>query len=137
MDNRLPSAPFEWNYCFAGKAKEAIVLSSTESPDKHSYNLIWRVESRSPINKFIISLRQVGESQWHNLEVFSTPAALDYVSMFEQNNYEKDVVDGDYTITGLREATVYQIQIAAENAFGRSVPQNIFTFATKGAGNMI
>ena len=95
------------------------------------------LESRSPINKFIISLRQVGESQWHNLEVFSTPAALDYVSMFEQNNYEKDVVDGDYTITGLREATVYQVQIAAENAFGRSVPQNIFTFATKGAGNMI
>ena len=52
----------------------------------------------------------------------------------EDNNYEKDTVNGRFRITGLEEASVYQVKIAAENAFGISRPLNIFTFATKGAG---
>ena len=109
------------------------MLSSTESPDKYSYNLIWRTESKAPISKFVISLRQVGESRWHNLEMLVDSSVKNEVRL-GQNNYERDVVDGEYTITGLQEASVYQVKIAAENAFGVSKPQNIFTFATKGAG---
>ena len=45
-----------------------------------------------------------------------------------------DVVDGRVRLTGLRAASVYQVMIATENSFGLSIPQNIFTFATRGAG---
>merc|ERR1712107_971306 len=51
----------------------------------------------------------------------------------QDNDYEKDTVNGRFRITGLEEASVYQVKIAAENVFGISTPLNIFTFATKGA----
>ena len=49
-------------------------------------------------------------------------------------NTQVDVVDGRVRLTGLRAASVYQVMIATENSFGLSIPQNIFTFATRGAG---
>ena len=34
-----------------GFAKEAIVLSSSESREEQSYNLIWRAESRAHVSR--------------------------------------------------------------------------------------
>jgi len=113
-----------------GHAKEAIVLSSTESQEKSSYNLIWQVQSKTPVSKFIISLRKVGDALWKNYDVVvDIPEYVDD----QDNDYEKDTVNGRFRITGLEEASVYQVKIAAENVFGISTPLNIFTFATKGA----
>jgi len=114
-----------------GHAKEAIILSSTESQEKYSYTLFWQVESKSPVSKFIIYLRKVGDSLWKNYEVdVDVP---EFIADDDNNNYQKDTVNGRFKITGLEEASVYQVKIAAENVFGLSSPLNIFTFATKGA----
>ena len=119
-----------YNGSISGHAKEAIILSSTESQEKYSYTLFWQVESKSPVSKFIIYLRKVGDSLWKNYEV-DVP---EFIADVDNNNYQKDTVNGRFKITDLEEASVYQVKIAAENVFGLSSPLNIFTFATKGAG---
>ena len=121
-----------YNGSISGHAKEAIILSSTESQEKYSYTLFWQVESKSPVSKFIIYLRKVGDSLWKNYEVdVDVP---EFIADDDNNNYQKDTVNGRFQITGLEEASVYQVKIAAENVFGLSSPLNIFTFATNGAG---
>ena len=112
-----------------GDAKEALVLSSTESPEKHSYQLTWRVESHSPIARFLISWRRVGDEHWRQ-----TSVPVDIPDYDNLKNFDEDITAGSFLFTNLKEASLYQVKIASENTFGMSNPKNIFTFATKGAG---
>ena len=54
-------------------------------------------------------------------------ASVYQVKMMNNDYYDDDDDDDD----------VYQVMIATENSFGMNTPQNIFTFATKGAGEKI
>ena len=45
-----------------------------------------------------------------------------------------DIKTGELLISGLSEATVYQVKIGARNSFGWNYSEDIFVFGTKGAG---
>ena len=40
---------------------------------------------------------------------------------------------GEFLLTGLKEATVYQVKIGARNDFGWTYSEEVFMFGTKGA----
>ena len=83
----------------------------------------WSVLSRAPVQNFVLSLRKLGEEQWR---VFDIPD-------FTRQQDRHDTYLGKYNFTGLDEASVYQVTVAARNEFGLKQAENIFTFATKGA----
>ena len=104
----------------SGQAREAVITSSTESEAKHSYRLAWSVQSRAPVDQFVLSLRKLGAERWTAVEVEAGPEV-------------RETSHGHYTFTGLEEASVYQVTVASRNEFGLKHPENIFTFATQGA----
>ena len=103
-----------------GQARAAVISSSTESLSKHSYLLEWTVQSRSPVQSFVLSLRQLGAEEWRVFELEAQPQ-------------EREVSKGRYKFTGLEEATFYQVTVATRNEFGLNQPEKMFTFATAGA----
>ena len=78
------------------------------------------------MQNFVLSLRKLGEEQWRVLDIRSEVPDL-------TRHQDRDTYQGKYNFTGLDEASVYQVTVAAENEFGLTQTENIFTFATKGA----
>ena len=78
------------------------------------------------MQNFVLSLRKLGEEQWRVFDILSD--APDLSRHQDRHNYQ-----GKYNFTGLGEASVYQVTVAARNEFGLKQTENIFTFATKGA----
>ena len=86
----------------------------------------WSVHSRSPVQNFVLSLRKLGAEQWRVFDILAE--APDASRGRDKHSYR-----GKYNFTGLDEASVYQVTVAAKNEFGVKPTENIFTFATKGA----
>ena len=60
---------------------------------------------------------------WDSYTIATSDQDLDQVRHF-----------GQYLLTGLSPATVYQVKIGAKNAFGWNYSDEIFVFGTKGSG---
>ena len=114
------------NILFAGQAKEAIILSPSESLSQNSYNLEWTVQSKSPISLFEVAVRKAGDDAWKIQEVT--------VDIPEVSDSEDELGDWSLDLTGLEPSSLYQVRVASRNRFGLSQPGHVFTFATKAAG---
>ena len=78
------------------------------------------------MQNFVLRLRKLGEEQWRVLDILSEVPDSSRLQ-------ERDTYQGKYNFTGLDEASVYQVTVAAKNEFGLKQTESIFTFATKGA----
>jgi len=106
-----------------GLAREAIILSPTESLSQTSYNLEWTVQSRSPISEFEVSVRVAGDTDWEVYEVT--------VDKPEVAGSEDTLGDWSLELTELLPGTLYQVTVASRNTFGITQPGKPFTFSTK------
>ena len=109
-----------------GLAKEAIILSPSESLSQNSYNLEWTVQSRSPISEFEVSVREAGDTDWEVYEVT--------VDKPEVAGSEDTLGDWSLELTELQPGTLYQVTVATRNTFGITQPRQPFTFSTREPG---
>eukprot|EP00090_Calanus_glacialis_P006041 TRINITY_DN14733_c0_g1_i1.p1 TRINITY_DN14733_c0_g1~~TRINITY_DN14733_c0_g1_i1.p1 ORF type:complete len:241 (+),score=67.28 TRINITY_DN14733_c0_g1_i1:101-724(+) len=108
-----------------GFAKEAIILSPSESVSQTSYILEWTAQSKSPISQFEVSVRKAGDTEWKVHEV--------NIDIPDVSESEDTLGDWSLELTGLEPSTLYQAAVASRNRFGLSDKGHVFTFATKAA----
>jgi len=106
----------------SGKAEAAIINSDAKGAELNRYHLQWTADSFSPINKFRVEFKEVGESQWQ----------ADETTAIKIPQEEKKFT-GSYVIPRLRPATHYVARVSSQNTYGYSNPSQVFSFSTKGA----
>ena len=102
---------------------------------QNSYMLEWTAQSKSPISQFEVSVRKAGETEWKAHEVtVDIPEVSDNDS--DDTLGDSEMYEGRLDLTGLEQATQYQVTVASRNIFGLSEHGHVFTFSTKGAGKL-
>ena len=117
--NILSDLFFGW---IAGKAEPADITSEPKGTEYDRFHLDWTAESYSPISKFRVEFKAVGEENWRSDE--TTAIKLPH---------EEKTFQGSYVIPRLRPATVYMARVSSQNMYGYSNPSQVFKFATRGA----
>ena len=109
-----------------GEARPAVILSGPESEQEDSYQLVWSVASRAPVNSSVVSVRRQGEELWtkHDVNVSDDNEAVNATE--DDEDYT-----GALTLTDLKPGTTYEVSVATRNSFGLVDHGNIFTFTTK------
>jgi len=109
-----------------GEARPAVILSGPESEQEDSYQLVWSVASRAPVNSSVVSVRRQGEELWtkHDVIVSDDNEAVNATE--DDEDYT-----GALTLTDLKPGTTYEVSVATRNSFGLVDHGNIFTFTTK------
>lgn len=118
---------FTIKYFFLGAANPATFKKDRWHLSPDSYTLIWTVDSYSPIIEYNLLFREFEENgdsrDWIK---FIIPA---------DGHSPGPLHSKSYTLTGLKQATVYQAMVVSRNKYGWSHPSSIIKFATEGAGN--
>ncbi|XP_029708201.2 neurotrimin [Aedes albopictus] len=113
-----------------GRPMQASFKPSTEMSSPTTHNLIWQVESYSPIIEYKLKFRKIPSGNitpnkrypnlpWNELIIPSDVSAGALHSM-------------GYTLQGLQGTSVYEVVILARNRYGWSDASNILRFATGG-----
>nr|XP_012136687.1 PREDICTED: limbic system-associated membrane protein-like isoform X2 [Megachile rotundata]XP_012136688.1 PREDICTED: limbic system-associated membrane protein-like isoform X2 [Megachile rotundata] len=100
------------------------VFKKKHSLSKTSYNFVWEVYSYSPIVQYEFRFRKYMNGvpgQWHNLYIPSGSDGNSFIHTYSFN------------LTGLEEATHYEVLVLSKNRYGWSKPSDIIRFATEGA----
>jgi len=106
----------------SGKATPAVMKSEPKGREHNRFHLEWTAESFSPITKFKVEFKGVGEEVWKSDE--TTAIKLPH---------EENTFTGSYVIPRLRPASIYYARVSSQNTYGYSNPSQVFKFATKGA----
>lgn len=106
----------------SGKAAPANMLSDPKGTEYNRFHLEWTAESFSPITKFKVEFKEVGEEKWKSDE--TTAIKLPH---------QENTFTGSYVIPRLVPAKVYYARVSSQNTYGYSSPSQVFKFATKGA----
>ena len=107
----------------SGLARAAVFTNQRTGDKAREFLLSWFTVSRSPVNKFKVFTRSMGDMDWDVHEIQA-----------EHSDDSGEVYNGQLHLIGLERASLYQVKVAAENMFGFNEPEEIFIFGTKGAG---
>ncbi|XP_023290157.1 limbic system-associated membrane protein isoform X2 [Orussus abietinus] len=108
----------------SGVANPAVFKKESHVISRTAYKLIWEVDSYSPIIGYQLLFRKRVNGRhgdWRNVYV---PSERDAIGSVHAHSYN---------LTGLAEATHYEVQVLSRNRYGLSRPSKIFSFATPGA----
>ncbi|XP_055593147.1 hemicentin-2 [Uranotaenia lowii] len=103
---------------------------STEltSPNKH--NLIWQVESFSPVIEYKLKFRKIPSGDITPNKRYPNVAWSELI--IPSDGSAGQLHSTGYTLQGLQSASVYEVVVLARNRYGWSESSNILRFATGG-----
>ena len=119
----------------------SILNESNQSEQEDRFTIHWSVASRSPVDRWVVGLRKMGDDKWEYMEVeLGGDDGNDTDAVGNNATDAVDVVndDGRYTgeieLTGLDAGTDYQVTVATSNSFGLGKHGDIYSFSTKQPG---
>ena len=92
-----------------------------------TYTLAWTSQSKAEITSFRVQYREARGGEWREVEVEPRQASID--------SQGGGTWEGSTRLSHLSSATQYEARVLPRNFFGYTQPQQVFNFATKGAGN--
>lgn len=96
---------------------------------KNTYTLVWEVDSYSPIIEYNLWFRPY--------KPYNIPSKMDWIKLTIPAEHSSGPMHSKaYTLTGLKERTVYEAMLFSRNRYGWSKPSKVVKFATKGTGNL-
>ncbi|KAF4522551.1 hypothetical protein B566_EDAN012842 [Ephemera danica] len=108
----------------SGQPNPAVIKGESKMTDEKSYELIWEVDSYSPIYEYMLQFKKENDAEWLNLTV-PVQSALGSARLHSSW----------YTFRGLNAYTKYHVKIYSRNRFGWSAPSSLFSFSTILQGN--
>lgn len=128
----------------SGKPLKPVIVSETDSNDKNSYELKWRVESAFPVTSHNVHYKRKTAEMKDlirlNCNTFdecvlinvATVEQKDRRGMHRGNNKMNVKEEADFTLRDLLPESRYLVQIQTVNEYGRSHWSDIFQFNTFG-----
>lgn len=115
-----------------GRPMQASFKPSTEMSSPTTHNLIWQVESFSPIIEYKLKFRKIPSG---NITPSKRYPNLPWSELIIPSDFSDGPLHSTgYTLQGLQGTSVYEVVVLARNRYGWSDASNILRFATGGEG---
>ncbi|XP_022920278.2 neogenin isoform X1 [Onthophagus taurus] len=119
---------YQLSESFVGVPNPVVFKTAESENDKDSYTFIWEVESYTPIIEYNLRFRPLKP----NSASHKTTNEWTVLTIPTEHRSNSHVYSKKYTLRGLKERVIYEIQVLSRNRYGWSKPSAVLRFSING-----